>query len=72
MWLAFPTCESSVITARGQKETFYVCVQRQTSTIVPTTYTTSPASFEQAQIEMLKGKGTQLEARVEDEVWSLR
>ena len=54
---AFPDCESQRDT-KGQKETFYVGVERQMATPVSTTATTSleaQLSFRDAQIEIQPG-----------------
>ena len=63
---AFPDCESQRDT-KGQKETFYVGVERQMATPVSTTATTSleaQLSFRDAQIEILTARVKELEAEV--------
>ena len=63
---AFPDCESQRDT-KGQKETFYVGVERQMATPVSTTATISleaQLSFRDAQIKILTARVKELEAEV--------
>ena len=64
--LAFPDCDSQRDT-KGQKQTFYVGVQRRMASLVsnPTTSLEAELSFKDAQIEILTAKVNELELDVQ-------
>ena len=64
--LVFPDCDSQRDT-KGQKQTFYVGVQRRMASLVsnPTTSLEAQLSFKDAQIEMLTAKVNELEVDVQ-------